>query len=222
MRPCVIGTFFFVAGGRAGAVLSVRGPCRLRATKNPSSPGVTKGLRAFACVGEDALADYEEAGHNREGRTARAALSNPPGDRRARLRKDADLGRRQSPTGRATTADVTMDAWRRIARAVFRLPAAAVLLPVLVVLCVTPLATAGGAWAALFVVPVVALAYVLYTRTVADPPGVTVHTPARSPHDGVGGHGPAWSSTAPGGRSRSGSTAVGCGCRWCDPVTCRG
>ena len=69
-----------------------------------------------------------------------------------------------------------MDCMGTGARAVFRLPAAAVLLPVLVVLCVTPLATAGGAWAALFALPLVVLAYILYTRTVADPQGVTVHT----------------------------------------------
>ncbi len=83
-------------------------------------------------------------------------------------------------------------------RAVFRLPAAALLLPVLAVLCVTPLATAGGAWAVLFAVPVVALAYVVHTRTVADPAFLTVHTllgrkrMAWSEMDGLEFHGSRW------------------------------
>lgn len=63
----------------------------------------------------------------------------------------------------------------RAQRAVFRLPAASIFLPALVVLCVTPLATAGGAWAVLFLAPVVALAYILITRTSADRTGVRVH-----------------------------------------------
>ncbi len=83
-------------------------------------------------------------------------------------------------------------------RAVFRLPAAALLLPVLAVLCVTPLATAGGAWVLMFAVPVVVLAYVLYTRTVADDGGLTAHTllgrkrMAWTDMDGLEFHGSRW------------------------------
>jgi membrane protein implicated in regulation of membrane protease activity len=69
-----------------------------------------------------------------------------------------------------------MECVTTVHRAVFRLPAASVLLPVLVMLCVTPLATAGGTWAILFVLPIVLLAYIVYTRTVADPQRLTVHT----------------------------------------------
>ena len=38
-----------------------------------------------------------------------------------------------------------------------------------------PLATAGGAWAVLFVVPVIALVWVIITRTTATPARVTAH-----------------------------------------------
>ena len=54
-------------------------------------------------------------------------------------------------------------------RAVFRLPGAALLIPFLLFVCVTPLATVGAKfWLALYVLPVIGLAYVLLTRTVAD------------------------------------------------------
>ena len=60
-------------------------------------------------------------------------------------------------------------------RAVFRLPAASLVLPLLAVLCLTPLATIGGAWAVLFVVPGIALLYALLTRTTADSAGLAAH-----------------------------------------------
>jgi Bacterial PH domain len=68
-----------------------------------------------------------------------------------------------------------MDGMSRTDRAVFRLPAASLVLPLLAVLCVTPLATVGGAWAALFVVPGIALLYALLTRTTADSAGLAAH-----------------------------------------------
>ena len=60
-------------------------------------------------------------------------------------------------------------------RATFRLPAAALLVPVLLAFCIAPLATAGGGWAVLFVVPVVALVWVIITRTTVTPTRVTAH-----------------------------------------------
>jgi hypothetical protein len=64
---------------------------------------------------------------------------------------------------------------QRPQRATFRLPAPALLFPVLLMFCVTPLATSGGAWAAVFVIPVLALAWVVVTRTRATPEGVTAY-----------------------------------------------
>lgn len=57
----------------------------------------------------------------------------------------------------------------RSERAVFRLPGVALIVPFLLFVCVTPLATVGAAfWLALYVIPVAGLAYILLTRTVAD------------------------------------------------------
>lgn len=57
----------------------------------------------------------------------------------------------------------------RSERAVFRLPGVALIIPFLLFVCVTPLATVGAAfWLALYVIPVAGLAYILLTRTVAD------------------------------------------------------
>ncbi len=54
-------------------------------------------------------------------------------------------------------------------RAVFRLPGVSVVIPFLAFVCVTPLANAGAAfWLALYIIPVLALVYILITRTVAD------------------------------------------------------
>lgn len=60
---------------------------------------------------------------------------------------------------------------------VFRLPIAALGIPVLAAFCVTPLATVGGAWIWLYVLPVLALLYVLVTRTVADRNGLRTKGP---------------------------------------------
>ena len=64
---------------------------------------------------------------------------------------------------------------RRPQRATFRLPLPALFFPVLLFFCITPLATSGGAWAVLFAVPVVALAWVVVTRTKATPTTVTAY-----------------------------------------------
>lgn len=50
----------------------------------------------------------------------------------------------------------------------FRLPWVAVAVPILLFLCITPLATAGGWWAAAFAVPVIALLVVLLAGTTVD------------------------------------------------------
>ena len=54
-------------------------------------------------------------------------------------------------------------------RAVFRLPAVSLLIPFLLFVFVTPLATAGPKWLlGLYILPVLGLTYILLTRTVAD------------------------------------------------------
>lgn len=54
-------------------------------------------------------------------------------------------------------------------RAVFRLPAVSLLIPFLLFVFVTPLATAGPKWLlSLYILPVLGLAYILLTATVAD------------------------------------------------------
>lgn len=63
----------------------------------------------------------------------------------------------------------------RSASATFRLPVPALLFPVLLLLCIAPLATAGGAWAVLFGVPVITLAWVALTRTKATPTTLTAY-----------------------------------------------
>jgi hypothetical protein len=50
-------------------------------------------------------------------------------------------------------------------RATFRLPAWALLLPIMLLFLITPLATVADGWGVLFVVPLVALIWVVITRT---------------------------------------------------------
>lgn len=61
-------------------------------------------------------------------------------------------------------------------RAVFRLPFSAVAFPVLLFIITTPLATTLPILHLLFVLPVLALVYVLWTRTVADAHTLKVYT----------------------------------------------
>jgi hypothetical protein len=68
-----------------------------------------------------------------------------------------------------------MDGMSRSDRAVFRLPAAALFVPVIALFIIIPMATLGGAWALLFVVPVAALVWVAVTRTVATRERVTAY-----------------------------------------------
>ncbi len=65
-----------------------------------------------------------------------------------------------------------MDGMAKVDRAVFRLPVVALLIPVVLAVFATPLATVGGGWIWLYALPVLVLVYVLITRTVADPTGV--------------------------------------------------
>jgi hypothetical protein len=63
----------------------------------------------------------------------------------------------------------------RANRVTFRLPAAALFVPVLLLFLIIPLAN-GATWAAVFyAVPLGALAWVLITRTTASAAGVTAH-----------------------------------------------
>jgi len=66
----------------------------------------------------------------------------------------------------------TMGGMGKVDRAVFRLPVVALLIPVVLAVFATPLATVGGGWIWLYVLPVLVLIYVVVTRTVADPTGV--------------------------------------------------
>lgn len=83
---------------------------------------------------------------------------------------DAGSSTRPRPLG-----DATMDGMSRSDRAVFRLPAAALFVPVIALFLIIPMATLGGAWAVLFVVPVAAVAWMVVTRTTATPDRVTAH-----------------------------------------------
>ncbi len=65
-----------------------------------------------------------------------------------------------------------MDGMAKADRAVFRLPVVALLIPVVLAIFATPLATVGGGWIWLYALPVLVLVYVLITRTVADPAGI--------------------------------------------------
>jgi hypothetical protein len=55
------------------------------------------------------------------------------------------------------------------------MPAASAAIPLVAVLCVTPLATVGGGWWALYAIPVIAAVYIVVTRTTADATQVTAH-----------------------------------------------
>ena len=84
-------------------------------------------------------------------------------------------------------------------RAVFRLPGIALLIPFLLFVCVTPLANAGADFLlALYVFPVVGLAYILLTRTVADSEVIRTtgllggRRVAWADLDGLEFHGPRW------------------------------
>jgi len=67
-------------------------------------------------------------------------------------------------------------AMSRANRAVFRMPAASTAIPLVAVLCVTPLATVGGGWWALYAIPVIAAVYIVVTRTTADGAQVSAHS----------------------------------------------
>jgi hypothetical protein len=55
------------------------------------------------------------------------------------------------------------------------MPAASAAIPLVAVLCATPLATVGGGWWALYAIPVIAAVYIVVTRTTADATQVTAH-----------------------------------------------
>jgi hypothetical protein len=94
-----------------------------------------------------------------------------PADRRCQTPSVNGSGKSSQSVGsgwpRATMGDMA-----KVDRAVFRLPVVALLIPVVLAVFATPLATVGGGWIWLYLLPVLALIYVLITRTVADPTGV--------------------------------------------------
>ena len=83
-------------------------------------------------------------------------------------------------------------------RAVFRLPGSALFVPILLFFVVTPLASASVWTVWLYIVPVLAMVYVFWTRTVADLHAITVYDhrgKRRIPWadlDGFEFHGPRW------------------------------
>lgn len=86
-------------------------------------------------------------------------------------------------------------------RAVFRLPVISVLIPFLAFVCITPLANAGApVFLAFYLLPVVGLAYILITRTVADSTSIRalglqgIRRIAWSDLDGLEFHGSRWAT----------------------------
>ncbi len=83
-------------------------------------------------------------------------------------------------------------------RAVFRLPATSLLLPVLLFICATPLATFRTWLLPVYLVPVLALVYILVTRTTVTAERISTSGllgPHRVPWDELDGfefHGPRW------------------------------
>jgi len=75
----------------------------------------------------------------------------------------------------STPKGATMDIMSRCDRATFRLPTAALFFPVLLMFCITPLATSGGAWWIAFIVPALALAWVIVTKTTATPARISAY-----------------------------------------------
>jgi hypothetical protein len=80
-----------------------------------------------------------------------------------------------SRSGGPGARDVTMDGMARSDRATFRLPAVALFVPVLLFVCITPLATADGTWWVLYIVPVLGFAWVLITHTTATADRMTTY-----------------------------------------------
>ncbi|WP_051266847.1 PH domain-containing protein [Nakamurella lactea] len=62
----------------------------------------------------------------------------------------------------------------RTPRTTFRLPPIALLVPALLLVCVIPMAGAGGWWNLTYLVPTLGLVWILVTRTTATPDGVRV------------------------------------------------
>ncbi len=83
-------------------------------------------------------------------------------------------------------------------RALFRQPASALFLPVLLFIITTPLATAERWTLVFYLIPIVALFYALWTRTAADAHAITVYNLRGRRRilwadlDGFEFHGPRW------------------------------
>jgi hypothetical protein len=59
--------------------------------------------------------------------------------------------------------------------ATFRLPAWALFLPIMLLFLITPLATVAAGWGVLFIVPLMALIWIVVTRTTATGTGLTTY-----------------------------------------------
>lgn len=79
-----------------------------------------------------------------------------------------------SPGGTPNGADDDMPGGPAPLRVRYRLPWPAILLPLALVLAAGPLAASGGALTVLWLVPLLALVWLLITRTDATPNGLTV------------------------------------------------
>ena len=84
-----------------------------------------------------------------------------------------------------------MDVMSRPDRAIFRLPACALFLPIMLLFLITPLATVAAGWGVLFVVPVGALVWVVVTRTTPTTGGPCTYGLLGRQADGLDGPGPA-------------------------------
>src|SRR6478609_7281425 len=77
---------------------------------------------------------------------------------------------------RAVRAECNHGAMARPDRATFRLPAWALFLPITLLFLITPLATVDAGWGVLFIVPLVALVWVVITRTTATGTRLTTYS----------------------------------------------
>ena len=111
--------------------------------------------------------------------------------------------RPESALAKPPPVDVTMDGMSRSDRATFRLPAVALFVPVLLFVTASPRWRPSAGGGLLFVVPVVAVAWVLITQDHGDRDRVTAHGLRRFPADGLDRSGPVGVQRTRGGRLRS-------------------
>lgn len=166
------------------------GPDLLPRNKKPLATGwVAKGLRAVAReVAREAVAERARGVQESAGTCSDAR----PGVRSVSTIRDGDPAfwndaafvpacADGAPADGATAVVERQRIWDDGAMApprpaVFRLPAIALIFPALLLFCVVPLASLGGWWLLMYLVPVVGLAWILLTRTTVGPDGLRVST----------------------------------------------